>query len=56
MVVRALSNFGDVEKAPMPEMLNGTTWEQVKRDLARALDGFDLTRALSGRHEKRRRR
>jgi hypothetical protein len=52
-VVRALTFVGDVDKGPMPEMLNGTTWHQVKKDLARALERFDLTRALSGRHKTR---
>jgi hypothetical protein len=45
-VVRALGFFGDVDKGPMPEMLNGTTWETVKRDLARHLARLDLDQAL----------
>lgn len=44
--VRALGHFADVEKEPMPTMLARTTWEQVKRDLTRALERFDLNRAL----------
>jgi hypothetical protein len=37
-VVRALGYFGDVDKGPMPEMLNKTTWQMVTRDLGRALE------------------
>jgi hypothetical protein len=45
VALRGLAHASDVDKGPMPEMLNGTTWEHVKRDLARALERFDLTRA-----------
>ncbi len=45
-VAKALGYFKDVDKAPMPVMLNGATWEVVKKDLTRALERFDLTRAL----------
>ena len=34
-------------------MLNRTTWDKVKRDLARAMERFDLARALSGPHPGR---
>jgi hypothetical protein len=52
-VVRALNYVGDVDKGIMPEMLNRTTWEKVKKDLARAMEGFDLARALSDPHPVR---
>jgi hypothetical protein len=53
-VVRALNYVSDVDKGVMPEMLNRTTWEKVKKDLARAMEGFDLARALSDPHPVRR--
>ena len=46
IVVRALGYFGDVEKEPMPVMISRVTWEQVKRDLTRALERLNLDRAL----------
>ncbi len=49
LVVRGLGYLADVEKGAMPIMLNGTKWETVKGEIARALDRFDLSRALSGR-------
>jgi hypothetical protein len=49
IAVRALGYFADVEKEPMPEMIAKTTWEHVKRDLTRALERFDLDRALKTR-------
>ena len=52
-VVRALTYVGDVDKGPMPHMLDDTTWDRVKEDLARATERFDLTRALSGRQKTR---
>jgi hypothetical protein len=48
VVFRALAHAGDADKGPMPEMLNGTTWEQVKKDLTGALEGFDRSRARKG--------
>lgn len=36
--VRALTHFSDVEKQLMPEMLVKTTWEDVKRGLARVVE------------------
>ena len=51
--VRALTYVGDVEKGPMPEMLNDTTWDQVKKDLASAVARFTLTPAPSGRKKAR---
>jgi hypothetical protein len=47
--VRALGYFADVEKLAMHEMLNRTTWEDVKAGLSRALERLDLERALRGR-------
>jgi hypothetical protein len=44
--VRALGHFADIEKEPMPEMIAKTTWDNVKRDLTRALERFDFQRAL----------
>ena len=52
-VARALAYFGDVDKGVMPEMLNRTTWDKVKRDLARAMERFDLARALRGPQRSR---
>lgn len=52
-VVRALTYVGDVDKGPMSHMLNDTTWDRVKEDLAGAMERFDLTRALSGRQKTR---
>jgi len=46
VLVRALGYFADVDKEPMPEMLVKTTWDDVKRELTRALERFDLPRAL----------
>ena len=50
--VRALAYFGDVDSGPMPEMLGDITWDKIKKDLARAAERFDLTRALLGRRKK----
>jgi Nucleotidyl transferase AbiEii toxin, Type IV TA system len=48
VVLRALAHAEGADKGPMPEMLNDTTWGQVKKDLTRALERFDLSRALKG--------
>ncbi|MBN2574773.1 MAG: nucleotidyl transferase AbiEii/AbiGii toxin family protein [Deltaproteobacteria bacterium] len=37
---RALGHFADAEKTKMPQMLNATTWEKVKADLARELSSY----------------
>jgi hypothetical protein len=46
LVVRALGHFADVEKEQMPMMIARTTWPKIKADLTRALERFDLARAL----------
>jgi hypothetical protein len=42
---RALVYFADAEKTKMPQMRNGTTWEQVKADLAREARRFTPRRS-----------
>ncbi len=39
-VVRALAYFGDTDELPMPHMLSGRTWEEVKHGLLRHKDGL----------------
>jgi DNA-binding MarR family transcriptional regulator len=41
---QALAYFADAERTKMPEMLNDTTWEKVKSDLARAIERISSRR------------
>jgi len=44
--VKPRLHLGDVEKEPMPVMISRVTWEQVERDLTRALERLNLDRVL----------
>jgi predicted nucleotidyltransferase component of viral defense system len=40
MVLRSLSWFEDAEREPEPVVLNEASWEQVKREISRAVSGL----------------